>query len=320
MHFPVAIIAIGRNEGQRLRACLAAAVSHDNAIVIYVDSGSTDASITLAESFNAHVVKLDLSIPFTAARARNEGFAKAISVAPAIQYIQFIDGDCELQPDWISQAVKTLTDKPQAAVVCGRRRERFPKASIYNTLCDIEWATPVGEVKACGGDMMIRREAFEGVCGYNPDIIAGEEPEMCVRLRHAGWVILRIDAEMTWHDAAMTHFSQWWKRNIRAGHAYAEGFDRHGQPPELFRAKEVKSNRIWGILWLIPFAWPLHILLAAKVAHYRYHNSKTPFKASVLYGFFVALSKLPQMLGQRKYIHNKTAGKHQTIIEYKTHS
>ena len=317
MSFKIAIIAIGRNEGDRLRTCLSTAVAHDNAIVIYVDSGSKDGSVELARSLNAHVVELDLSIPFTAARARNEGFAKAIAIDPTIQYVQFIDGDCELQPGWVGHAMSALADKPKAAVVCGRRRERFAGASIYNTLCDIEWATPIGQAKSCGGDMMIRTSAFQQVGGYNPDVIAGEEPEMCVRLRHAGWEIWRIDFEMTLHDASMTRFNQWWKRNVRAGHAYAEGFDRHGQPPELFRAKEVKSNRLWGTLWFIPLAWPLHTLLAAKIAYYRYSKTNTPLMSSLLYGISVIIGKLPQMIGQRKYVNNKTSGVREKIIEYK---
>ncbi len=311
------IIAIGRNEGERLRTCLAAASTQRAAAIVYVDSGSTDGSVALAESMGAHVIKLDLSIPFTAARARNEGFAKLLEAAPDVQYVQFIDGDCELRPDWIENALNAFAQHPQAGVVCGRRRERFPEASLYNTLCDIEWATPVGVAKACGGDALIRVDAFKQVHGYNPDVIAGEEPEMCVRLRQNGWEIWRIDAEMTLHDAEMTKFNQWWKRNYRAGHAYAEGFDRHGAPPEEFRRKEVRSNTLWGWLWFVPLAWPLHMLQSLRIARGRLRQTDISTRDASLYGFSVMLGKLPQMLGQRKYFANKRSGKREKIIEYK---
>ena len=68
----IAVVVIGRNEGERLRQCL---MSIDKGVagIVYVDSGSTDQSIALAESLGAQVVELDASIPFTAARARNVG-------------------------------------------------------------------------------------------------------------------------------------------------------------------------------------------------------------------------------------------------------
>ncbi|WP_445241601.1 glycosyltransferase family A protein [Microcoleus vaginatus] len=172
----VGLVAIGRNEGQRLRQCLVSATDKV-ARVVYVDSGSTDGSLELARSLGADTVELDLSIPFTAARARNEGFARLLELAPDIEFVQFVDGDCEVVDGWIDRAYNELAAKPEVAAVCGRRRERYPEASIYNQLCDIEWDTPIGETKACGGDSMMRASAFQQVEGFNPALIAGEEPE-----------------------------------------------------------------------------------------------------------------------------------------------
>jgi len=275
-----------------------------------VDSGSTDDSVTLAKLLGAHVVRLDLSIPFTAARARNEGFAELMQLASDTDAVQFVDGDCEIVDGWIGKAKSFLTANPRAAVVCGRRRERYPDRTIYNRLCDLEWNTPTGNVKSCGGDALIRVEAFKQVSGYNDEIIAGEEPEMCVRLRAKGWEIHRIDQEMTLHDAAMTQFSQWWKRNVRAGHAYAEGFARHGYPPANFRAKEVLSNFIWGMLlwWALP-------LLALRI--YLNHRQRMNANDARNYALFVALSKVPQMCGQLKFRWNRWRGKKTALIEYK---
>ena len=242
----VGVVAIGRNEGERLRACLLSAV-RDAAAVVYVDSGSTDGSVELARSLGVHVVPLDMSIPFTAARARNEGCATLCDTLQHLQAVQFVDGDCEILPGWIAAAAAVLDADTDTAVVCGRRRERFPGASVYNRLCDMEWNTPVGVARACGGDALIRLSAFQQVGGYDPAVIAGEEPELCVRLRAAGWIIRRIDHEMTLHDAAMTRLGQWWKRNVRAGHAYAQGNAMHGGPPERFREREVRSIRVWGV-------------------------------------------------------------------------
>ena len=314
---PFGIVAIGRNEGERLRACLTAARATTAAAVVYVDSGSTDGSTDLARGLGVEVVDLDLARPFTAARARNEGFARLVECVPDVQFVQFLDGDCELRLDWCDRAVEELGAKPQAAVVCGRRRERFPDASVWNKLCDIEWDTPVGRARSCGGDAMFRVAAFRQVGGYNDDIIAGEEPDLCFRLRAAGHEVWRVDAEMTLHDAAMTRAGQWWKRNVRAGHAYAEGHFRNGNTAERFGEKEVRSNRKWGTAALLPLAWPLHAVLALKVAHVMHHRRGVPAVAALQYGLATTAGKLPQMLGQRKFDADRRAGRRAAIIEYK---
>jgi glycosyltransferase involved in cell wall biosynthesis len=332
------IVAIGRNEGKRLRACLASA-RRDCAAVVYVDSGSTDGSVALAQALGVHVVDLDLSKPFTAARARNEGFAKLLDIEPNIDAVQFVDGDCEIVEGWIAKAEAELNSNPKAAVICGRRRERFPRASIYNTLCDMEWNTPVGTAKSCGGDALIRSAAFQQVNGYNPEIIAGEEPEMCVRLRQLGWTIHRIDAEMTLHDAAMTRFSQWWKRSRRSGHAYAQGHALHGKTGERFRQREMNSILIWGHSWLeliigilillvvVAPRWTwlgmlpmlVYPLLAIKVALNRRsrHLTRESFADAMLYGIYVVLGKFAQWQGVNQFLEARRRGEKIALIEYK---
>ena len=239
-------IVIGRNEGDRFRRCLNSLLGKANPIV-YVDSGSTDGSIEYAREHGVEVLELDTSMPFTAARARNAGFARVKELSPEVELVMFVDGDCEVHPDWLPAAVQFLDEHRDYAVVCGRRRERFPDASVYNYLTDVEWNSPIGDAKACGGDAMMRADAFSAVGAFNVSLIAGEEPELCVRLRKAGWKIRRIDQEMTLHDADLTRFSQWWTRMRRGGHAYAEGAAMHGAPPERHKVKEARRAAIWGL-------------------------------------------------------------------------
>ena len=198
------VVAIGRNEGERLHQCLASLYSSSAAAVVYVDSGSTDGSAQWARDHGAEVIDLGLGAPFTAARARNAGFKRLKEIAPDLACVQFVDGDCQLVESWPEHALTFLGQHPDVGAVCGRRRERYPERSIYNWLCDQEWNGPIGEVRAFGGDVMIRVIAFDSAGGYRDDLIAGEDPELGVRLRAAGWHIWRLDAEMTLHDAAMT--------------------------------------------------------------------------------------------------------------------
>lgn len=256
----VGVVIIGRNEGERLRRCLASLAKGARHLV-YVDSGSSDGSVALARSFGAHVVILDPALPFTAARARNAGLDQLREIAPEVELVQFVDGDCEVADGWIEKAAAEFPNDDHLAVVCGRRRERFPQASVYNLLCDIEWNTPVGLADSCGGDAMMRTQPVVDVHGYNPDLIAGEEPDLCLRLRQRDYRIRRIDAEMTLHDANMLRFSQWWRRTIRSGHAYAEGFTRHRGEPGRLWAREVRSNLFWGAALpavTLGLAWPEH--------------------------------------------------------------
>ena len=164
------VVAIGRNEGERLRRCLLSLARVGQGVAsVYVDSGSTDGSVELARSMGVEVVELDMTRPFSAARARNAGFERLEEIAPAVEYVMFLDGDCEVADGWLDRAQAELEARPKAAVVCGRRRELFPEHSVYNRLADLEWDTPIGEAIACGGDSVIRAEAFEAVGGYRPD-------------------------------------------------------------------------------------------------------------------------------------------------------
>ncbi len=241
----VGVVVIGRNEGERLRRCLASTLPQAAALV-YVDSGSTDGSCEMARAMGADVIALDMAQPFTAARARNAGCARLRSLLPDLEFVQFVDGDCEVDAGWMPRAKAFLEADTGIAAVCGRRRERYPERSVYNLLCDIEWNTPIGEAKACGGDVLMRAAALQQVGGYRDDLIAGEEPELCVRLRARGWRIWRLDAEMTRHDAAMTHIGQWWRRSKRAGFAFGEGARLHGAPPERHWVREARSAVVWG--------------------------------------------------------------------------
>lgn len=325
----VGIVAIGRNEGERLQRCLRSALA-ETPRVVYVDSGSTDASVAFARSVGVEVVELDTTVPFTAARARNAGIARLVERWPETAYLQVLDGDCEFAPGWIAAAAAYLDEHPRAAVVCGRRRERFPDASVYNRLIDLEWDTPVGEARSCGGDAMFRRSVFEAVGGYRESLIAGEEPELCVRIRAGGSTVRRLGLEMTLHDAAMTRFGQFWKRAKRAGHAFAEGAALHGRGPDRHGVRQTRSAIAWGLalplLGLALAYWTWGLSLAAVVALYALQawrvrgkelaRARTPRDATLV-GLFVMLSKPAQASGVLLYWRKRLLRQQSTLIEYK---
>lgn len=337
----VAFIAIGRNEGERLKRCLQS-LSKATDKIIYVDSGSSDGSREFAASLGLEVVDLDTSRGFTMARGRNAGLRRAMEIFPNIGFIHFIDGDCELADGWLSPAMTFMKDHPEVAAVCGRRRERYPEASHYNLLCDIEWNTPVGETLASGGDVLMRLPALTSVGGFNESLIAFEEPDLCRRLRNKGWKIWRLDADITRHDANILRFGQWWKRHERAGYGAMvitslcreEGDDAAA----MHFGSQVRSPRIWvaalfvilvigvplascaagwrGAIAMIFILAALLALQSFRIAAGARHRSRD-FKAALLYGLFTMMAKLPQTLGQIRYQFDRSKGRQAAIIEYK---
>jgi hypothetical protein len=243
--------------------------------------------------------------------------------------VQFVDGDCEMNPAWWHAAWLDLHARQELAIVCGRIRERHPECSVFTRLCDIEWNAPTGEVLECGGTFMARIGALRQVGGFNPDFIAGEEPEMCVRLRREGWKVLRIRDEMAWHEAGMTRVSQWWRREVRGGYAVAEGAATHGHLPERHRRRELRRNWLWGLVMpaVIVAAtalfgpkalWLLAAYLVVPLRTYRaLRRRKMRPAAARLYALFCTLGKFPQMLGQLRYWRGRLLARPSLLIEYK---
>lgn len=325
----VGIVAIGRNEGERLKRCLRSAVACTDRVV-YVDSGSSDDSVDFAKSIGVEVVDLDTSIPFTAARARNEGIKQLVKMWDGLRYVQVLDGDCELRDGWVQAAYRFLESNPDAGVVCGRRRERHPDETIYNLICDLEWDTPIGITRSCGGDALFRLKVLDEVHGYNPGVIAGEEPELCVRIRQAGHTVHRIEHEMTWHDAAMTSMGQFWKRAKRAGHAYAQGAHMHGDAPERHGVRQVRSAMLFGLIlpafallsayWTYGISILIYILLLAvqgyRIRGHELRRGRSKREASLL-ARFIIIAKFAQAHGVLLFHWRRLIGKQSTLIEYK---
>lgn len=328
------IVVIGRNEGQRLEVCLRSLRSE--LPIVYVDSGSSDGSPEFARAHCSAVVQLDMTRPFTAARARNAGFAKLVELAPQLEFVQFVDGDCEVHPNWLSSGVAAMRSDSRMSVVCGRLRERHPDRSIYNRMCDIGWDYPLGVIDSCGGIAMYRAAAFSAAGGFNETLIAGEEFELCLRLRNAGGQIVRIDSEMAWHDVDITSIRQWWRRTVRSGFGAAEGCCLYsGAHSKSFRLRTMRAV-FWGgivplvlvaaialgaavpLLWVAPLAvvaaWCLNWLRLA----FRERARGRDWRTSVLLGFFAMFGKVAELRGVLEYWSRRLRGSTAAVIEYRT--
>jgi GT2 family glycosyltransferase len=320
------VVVIGRNEGQRLVRCLAS-LQYAAGSVVYVDSGSTDGSLEMARSRGAEVVPLDMSVPFTAARARNAGLRRLITMRPEVSRVQFVDGDCEVVAGWLDEAQEFLDTHLEVACVCGRLQERFPELSVYNRLCDFEWNREPGETDSTGGIVMMRTDVLVQVGGFREDMVAGEEPELCQRIRERGYKIWRLTSPMAWHDAAMLHFAQWWKRSRRAGFSYAQRIWLLRSSTERNLARQALRTWLWAaviplvvILMVASFGLPFLALLALyPLQMLRVASSMAPpWRTRLERSFFLMLGKFPELLGQIEFWMGRKIRRGSSSFDYKS--
>jgi GT2 family glycosyltransferase len=322
------IVVIGRNEGERLVRCLESVLSQGYPVV-YIDSASCDGSADRARHLGVWTVELNNSQPYTAARSRNAGLAALAELRTPPRFIQFIDGDSELAAGWLTNGLVALREQSAVAAVCGRLRERECDASVFNRLCDMEWDGPTGEILACGGVAMMRVEALREVGGFNPSVIAAEDDELCIRLRLAGWKIVRLDSEMGLHDAAMRGLGQWSTRAMRAGHAFAQVGALHGHSSLRYFQREQLRVALWaGAVPILIGAAFVHFGVGALlllgvyflpiVRGYRAMRRRgRGYEDAWLYGVHCAASKFPQLVGLARYWGSHLRGRVHPLIEHK---
>ena len=304
-----AAVVIGRNEAANLSRCLASVAGHAMPVV-YVDSGSEDGSPMIARAADADVVELDRSAPFGVARSRNAGMHRVRQLDPDIELVQFVDGDSEMVATWFERAVEVLSTRSAVAIVCGRLPERHPHASLWHRLYALEWDPRLTDPAACGGMALVRVAALQAVGGFDASLVGFEDTELCVRVRQAGWHIVRLDVDMAIHDAGRVRLADWCARGVRTGFAYAQTAALHGSGPEAYGRRPCRSNWFWGVI-LPGLAMSAALLnsLAGAIAsaaypafgariYRRLRRLQFGRADAALYAAACVLSKFPQAVGQ----------------------
>lgn len=324
------VVVIGRNEEKNIANCLES-LSAFGLKTVYVDSGSTDRSIELARPLCDHVLPLDPAKPFSAARARNEGFDLLIEKAPYLEYVQFLDGDCTLLPGWPVAALAEFGRREGLSVAFGHLVERSPDSSVYNRLCALEWKAPAGDIAnfdSMIGIMLVRVEIFRRLSGFNVAVVAGEDPEFGARVALAGGIVSKLDIPMATHDADINRFGQWWKRSVRAGHGIGQRYDLHGASRLRDCAHARKSTLAWGVAIpaivvissFIDWRASLALSLAYGILFLRIFRGRLAsgdgIRDAGLYGLFTVTGKIANGWGLLKYYSRRRTGRYR-ILEYR---
>lgn len=308
MHPTIDLVIIGLNGAPTLAACLASIQNLDYPRhllhVYYVDGGSTDNSVECAQNGGATIVDYRAETPAPGGQ-RNAGWRQGTGAI-----VQFVDGDTQIDPQWLNRVVAALG--PKIGAVAGNRREAFPDRSLFNWIGDQEWNGPAGDAETFGGDVAIVRTALEATDGYHPCLVGGEDPELSYRIRKAGFRIVQIDEPMTRHDLAMTTWRQYGRRAFRTGHAYAEVHAMHRD----FWTKEVCRIGVRGGGFMIslvgiPLAfvtpWSLVLplvgagLLFLPLARGLRGRPGWTRAQSLVYGLHSSIVVIPQVLGVLRF-------------------
>jgi len=314
------VVIIGINVSSYIADCIRsvrlADYPQERITVVYVDGGSMDDSIGIAKSFD-HVTVVELDDPHpTPGRGRNAGW-KAL-FAP---FIQFMDADTILHPDWFKRSIGRIEGK--CVAVCGHRRERYPRKNIFHLLTEMEWHYEVGPCRYFGGEVLLKREVLEETGGFDENLVAGEDPELSYRIRQNGWEIQRLDLPMTRHDINMRHFRQYLKRAYRSGYAYAEiglRFIRNTEKMWLKELIRVTAKALVPILLIfggLLAGWAGTGLLLGMIVLFRPMFSLPRLKRTygqtwthtLIYAVHSAGVVFPQFFGVLRYLSGKALGR-----------
>ncbi len=308
----VSFVVIGYNEAATLGACLRSvreAASRLGAPVeiIYVDAGSHDGSIGIAQDAGMDRI-LGGERRRRAAENRNLGFVHARG-----HYIQFVDGDMLLAADWPAAAAAFLEAHPETAAVCGNLREKTQ--GLLHQAMELDWLPRQGPIRHCGGAAMFRRDILERMGGFPEDVLYGEEPCLCWRIRNELHMnIYQIDRTMADHDLGFKGSGDYWRRNVRVGSTYAAIAARFATTSDPLWRREALANLAWaailvfggaalalgpGWLRLAVLAFALFVV-ARKTLQTRSRGN--PLLLSLVYALHTYFVKLPLAEGEMRWI------------------
>lgn len=288
------VVLITRNQAwnvaRLIESVLAGTGAHPSAQIVLVDSASSDGTPDLARAYPVDVLRLQPGQRLNAAIGRNIGLGHTRGA-----YVLFLDGDMALIPGWLERALDVLKRRPKVGAVTGKLIER-PIPDTAEAWAGGFWPGTIdGEktVRHGGGAALYRRAALRQVGPFNPFVYSDEEPELCLRLRHAGYTIVQLDQPVAYHltSPSLKIATLWGRRQRKLYLGFGQNLRYHardslfwlyllergyGVPPLLLvvaglacAGLSIRSRRPgWIALWLSGVAAILAAYLARKRSAY----------------------------------------------------
>ena len=253
----VSVAIVSYNTRDLLRACLQSlrdrqAEGEASLEILVADNGSTDGSVDMvrAEFPEVRLIETGGNVGF--GRANNAALAGARG-----RFFALVNSDAEVLPYALSESLAYLEAHPDAGLVGGQLlwpdgRDQtswgddptlagvFREQTFLGSLPRLPRKSlpppdgPRDVDQICGAFMLIRREAWQQVNGFDPHyFMYNEDVDLNVRLRRAGWrVVFLPHARITHHLGASS--SADWRKRARMVSAYNESryyyFSRFGGP------------------------------------------------------------------------------------------
>jgi GT2 family glycosyltransferase len=282
----ISVVVCSHNGSRTIRDCCEGLrnLEYPNFEVIVVNDGSSDATAAVASEYGFRVISTENR---GLSSARNTGLAAATG-----EIVAYIDDDAYPDPHWLSYLAAAFErgdhvgvggpnvtppgDGPTADCVANS-----PGNPTHVLLTD-----EVAE-HLPGCNMAFRKTALEAVGGFDPQFrAAGDDVDLCWRLRDLGCSLGFSPAAMVWHhrrNSVLGYLQQ------QAGYGKAEGLleakwrDRHGVP-----GRRSFEGRIYGA------GLPVPLLRRPLVYHGVWGNA--PFQS--IYerapGKLLALTLMPE--------------------------
>ena len=230
----------------------------DGRAIVFVAIGAAPEAVAIAKKAGAIVVEDDGHTLNTGGRARNAGYRQLKKIAPHVKYVQFVDAEYAIAPDWIGVGEKFMARRPEVSVVEGFLKTHDGSDIQLATLRDEKRIQGDGEIQCANcGTALVRTENFEAIGGFRGDLTTAETEDLCIRLRRRGARIWRSDAVMAICRPSLKVRRNWWRDHVKRGFKNAYSMSLHGGPPERLGVYDTMMAIVWG------FLFPVGILGAA---------------------------------------------------------
>ncbi len=200
---------------------------HDQMELIFVDDGSQDNSLGIINDF---VLKIDIKTRIFKTKWRGVGPARNIIVRSALgNYIIWVDADEVLTDSYIRKQVDFIEQNQRIGLTAGvfktvpgnlilnlelipwivsHKRFKEPRTFLWKTT----------KIPGTGGSTF-RVEALRQVGGFDEELSgAGEDQDVALRIKDAGWSISLNDAQFYELHGGMSTFKQLWKKYLWYGY------------------------------------------------------------------------------------------------------
>lgn len=216
----ISVVVCTYNGAATLRYCLegVAALRYPDHELLLIDDGSTDGSAAIGAEYGARVIS-----------GPNRGLSAARNIgmdAARGEIVAYLDDDACPDPDWLTYLAASFRNTDYAAVG-GPNIPPLDETGLAACVANSPGGPThvlVSDTEAehlPGCNVAFRRDALRSIGGFDPQFrVAGDDVDVCWRLREAGLPIGFHPAAQVWHRRRAT-IGRYWRQQRGYGRAEA---------------------------------------------------------------------------------------------------